>query len=246
MHNHFRQYIQWIAVISFPLLVARQARAQQREPFRTSFDTLPTQQTDIADVHEGYIVVDDGVGALEVSLMTADFRSQTLDTSGHVPFQYWITPAANILDLKYAIDTELKEEGAGSLNVTFKRGPSTYFGGAQVLIFFPPFDARGADIRFSLRSENNAGQSVYVHLLDEMYKPCECRLRPEADANGHSMTGLTVCGRTATPNAATRFEGKIAEILVYDANLAAADIEAVETYLLYKYILTKGTIIAVR
>ena len=57
------------------------------------------------------------------------------------------------------------------------------------------------------------------------------------DNSGHDMTGLTVGGRTASPSASNRFNGLIAEILVYDSNLSAGDIAAVESYLASKYLI---------
>ena len=57
------------------------------------------------------------------------------------------------------------------------------------------------------------------------------------DSSGHNMTGLTVGGRTETPSAQTRFEGLIAEILVYESDLSPADIAAVEAHLVSKYLI---------
>lgn len=58
----------------------------------------------------------------------------------------------------------------------------------------------------------------------------------QGDANTHDMTGLTIGGRTVSPSAQTRFEGQIAEILVYESNLSQVDRTAVTDYLLGKYI----------
>ena len=60
------------------------------------------------------------------------------------------------------------------------------------------------------------------------------------DTSGHDMTGLTVGGRTETPSAVNRFKGMIAEILVYNSDLSAADIAAVMDHLRDKFITATG------
>ena len=60
------------------------------------------------------------------------------------------------------------------------------------------------------------------------------------DTSGHDMTGLTVGGRTASPSAVNRFNGLIAEILVYNSDLSAADIAAVMDHLRDKYLTATG------
>lgn len=58
----------------------------------------------------------------------------------------------------------------------------------------------------------------------------------QSDSNVHPMTGITVGGRTVSPNAQTRLDGQVAEILVYETNLSTADRTAVTDHLLNKYI----------
>ena len=172
VRNDLKECSVLFAMIGCLALLTAQVHAQTGTHFVNSFDTPPTLQKNAADDNEGYIVVEDGQDSLEVSLATSDFRGQ-MRNDPDVKFQYWITPAMNMLDLEYTTDSEMKQKGAGSLNVKFKRGSELYYSGTEVIMFFPPFDARGADIRFWLRSENDAGKAVYVYLLDEMYRPCE-------------------------------------------------------------------------
>ena len=173
VRNYLKKYGKSYILSGFLALLTTQTHAQQAEPFHNSFDTLPTLAKTYATAQEGYIVITDNAGPFKVGLIKADFQSQMRNDSGDIPFQYWVTPAPNAVDLEYSIDTEIKQEGTGSLNVKFKRGDLRYWGGTEVNIFFPPIDARGADIRFWLRSENDTGKSVYVYLLDEMFRPCE-------------------------------------------------------------------------
>lgn len=173
IRDHLRTRSAGFVASSVLLLLAAQVRAQGSESFRNSFDTLPIPARTFAQAQEGYILLDATEGPFEVELTKADFQSQMRNDSGDLPFQYWVTRAPNVVDLKYSIDTELKQEGTGSLNVRFKRGDLTYYGGTEVNIFFPPIDARGTDISLWLRSENDTGKSVYIYLLDEIYRPCE-------------------------------------------------------------------------
>lgn len=152
-------------VMSVLAMYSPKVCAQEDKSFRQSFDTPPLLEKTIVDAEEGYIVKGGDGASLEVKCGVEDPppRAKKLNAAD---FNCLIAPGANVTGLTYAIDTDMKKEGKGSLNVKFRRKNLTYYGGVYVNVFVPEFDATGVTIRVWVRSENEAGRGIYIRLMD--------------------------------------------------------------------------------
>lgn len=155
-------------VMSVYVMCSLKVCAQEEKSFRQSFDMPPLFKKTIVDEEEGYIVKERYGASLQVKFAVQDPVSQMRKDINGVDFNdlKLIEWDYNVTGLQYSIDTDIKKEGRGSLNVKFRRKNLTYFAGAHVSVFVPEFDATGAAIRVWVRSENGAGRGIYIQLMD--------------------------------------------------------------------------------
>ena len=166
-----------VAFFVFVFMFSAEGSAQKDSSFGLSFDTAPTIiEKSVAALNSetqgAYVFKDKNSDALKVKITEKPIaqKKESCDISG---FKYSIIEGFNVTDLNCSIDTKMKKQGTGSLNVKFKRSDKTYYGLVTVEVPVPAFDARGSKIRLWVRSENKAGASIYISLLDEKGRLCE-------------------------------------------------------------------------
>ena len=155
-------------VISVYVMCAIKVCAQEEKSFRQSFDMLPRFKKTIVDAEEGYIIKERDSSLLRVKFAIQDPLLQARKELNGTEFNYatLIEGHFNMSDLQYWVDTDIKKEGRGSLNIKYRKKNLYYVAVAEISVFVPEFDATEATIRVWIRSENEAGRGVYVHLMN--------------------------------------------------------------------------------
>lgn len=158
---------EWGACVVMSVLVMYSPKvcAQEGHSFRQSFDTPPLLEKTIADAEEGYIIKGGEGASLKVRGVEYPL-SRTKTNLTAADFNCLMATDLNVTGLKYSIDTDIKKEGIGSLNVKFRRKNLTYYAMTDINVFVPEFDASGTTIRVWVRSENGAGRAIYIRLMD--------------------------------------------------------------------------------